>query len=80
MTFHKPAEMKETFMAPKKQIITASKPNVSSNIKEKPQSSSCLRLPKQDLHPCKDCGRKFLLEALQRHEKICKKVFQSKRK
>ena len=29
---------------------------------------------------CAGCGRKFKPESLQRHKKICKKVFQSKRK
>merc|ERR1719356_516531 len=30
--------------------------------------------------PCKQCGRKFSQSALQRHMKICKKVFGQKRK
>lgn len=30
--------------------------------------------------PCNTCGRNFLYEALQKHEKVCKKVFASKRK
>merc|ERR1712129_686348 len=29
---------------------------------------------------CRGCGRKFIRSALERHAKICKKVFQSKRK
>ena len=29
---------------------------------------------------CRGCGRKFIQSALERHAKICKKVFQSKRK
>eukprot|EP00357_Protocruzia_adherens_P006891 CAMPEP_0115009844 /NCGR_PEP_ID=MMETSP0216-20121206/22907_1 /TAXON_ID=223996 /ORGANISM="Protocruzia adherens, Strain Boccale" /LENGTH=516 /DNA_ID=CAMNT_0002377835 /DNA_START=95 /DNA_END=1645 /DNA_ORIENTATION=- len=33
-----------------------------------------------DLRPCNGCGRKFNSQALQKHAKICKKVFQSKRK
>jgi len=33
-----------------------------------------------DLHECNGCGRKFREEALQKHAKACKKVFQSKRK
>jgi len=33
-----------------------------------------------DLHECNGCGRKFREEALQKHSKACKKVFQSKRK
>jgi len=30
--------------------------------------------------PCTSCGRKFLPEALQKHARICAKVFASKRK
>ena len=33
-----------------------------------------------NLFPCKDCGRSFVKEALQRHQKICKKIFINKRK
>ena len=33
-----------------------------------------------DRHPCSSCGRKFVEEALVKHEKICQKVFQQKRK
>ena len=33
-----------------------------------------------NLLPCKDCGRSFVKEALQRHQKICKKIFINKRK
>jgi len=33
-----------------------------------------------DLIECQGCGRKFREEALQKHAKACKKVFQSKRK
>jgi hypothetical protein len=33
-----------------------------------------------DLHECNGCGRRFREEALQKHAKACKKVFQSKRK
>lgn len=32
------------------------------------------------LVPCPDCGRKFKEESLEKHTKICKKVFQQKRK
>jgi len=32
------------------------------------------------LCPCRHCGRKFRWEALQKHEKICVKVFQKERK
>jgi hypothetical protein len=32
------------------------------------------------LIPCPDCGRKFNQQALQKHRKICKKVFVEKRK
>jgi len=35
---------------------------------------------KEDLYPCKDCGRTFREEVIKKHEKICKKVFKSKRK
>jgi len=31
------------------------------------------------MFPCPDCGRKFNAESIERHVKICKKVFQSKR-
>lgn len=34
----------------------------------------------QDLHECKDCGRKFNEKTIVRHQKICKKVFGQKRK
>ena len=27
------------------------------------------------LFPCKECGRSFVQESLQRHQKICKKIF-----
>lgn len=30
--------------------------------------------------PCSTCGRKFNSEALQKHERICQKVFVQKRK
>jgi hypothetical protein len=33
-----------------------------------------------DLQECDGCGRKFREEALEKHAKACKKVFQSKRK
>ncbi|CAJ1343710.1 unnamed protein product [Effrenium voratum] len=32
------------------------------------------------LVPCPDCGRSFKAESLEKHKKICKKVFQQKRK
>jgi len=32
------------------------------------------------LVPCPDCGRSFAADRLERHMKICKKVFQQKRK
>ncbi|CAE7492272.1 ZC2HC1B [Symbiodinium microadriaticum] len=32
------------------------------------------------LIPCPDCGRSFKADSLERHKKICKKVFQQKRK
>lgn len=32
------------------------------------------------LIPCRDCGRKFNQQAMQKHQKICKKVFVEKRK
>lgn len=31
-------------------------------------------------YPCPDCGRSFTAQALKKHQKICKKVFQKKRK
>ena len=31
-------------------------------------------------YPCPDCGRNFIQSVLEKHVKICKKVFQSKRK
>ena len=34
----------------------------------------------QERIECRGCGRKFIASALERHAKICKKVFQSKRK
>jgi transposase-like protein len=34
----------------------------------------------QNLNECKSCGRKFNDEAYAKHSKICKKVFQTKRK
>jgi hypothetical protein len=33
-----------------------------------------------DLKACGSCGRKFNPEAYERHSKICKKVFRTKRK
>ena len=32
------------------------------------------------LFPCKECGRSVVKESLQRHQKICKKIFINKRK
>lgn len=34
----------------------------------------------EDRSPCGSCGRRFKEEALIKHEKVCKKVFASKRK
>ena len=31
-------------------------------------------------YPCPDCGRSFVASVLEKHKKICKKVFQKKRK
>jgi hypothetical protein len=33
-----------------------------------------------NLNECKSCGRSFNDEAFEKHSRICKKVFQSKRK
>merc|ERR1711879_274092 len=32
------------------------------------------------LMPCPDCGRKFVVESLEKHTRICKKVFLQRRK
>merc|ERR1711933_445242 len=32
------------------------------------------------LVPCQECGRKFKAESLEKHLRVCKKVFQQKRK
>jgi hypothetical protein len=34
----------------------------------------------EDCYECQGCGRKFKREALEKHKKVCKKVFQTKRK
>ncbi|CAJ1382035.1 unnamed protein product [Effrenium voratum] len=41
------------------------------------RSARCRPRP---LVPCPDCGRSFKAESLEKHKKICKKVFQQKRK
>ena len=32
----------------------------------------------EPIYPCPDCGRTFNAQALAKHKKICKKVFQKK--
>merc|ERR1711971_75843 len=62
-----------------------------NEVKAPPQSSAADLIAKleqtqgayeqpQQLIPCNQCGRKFSHKALQRHIKICKKVFGQKRK
>lgn len=81
----------EPMLQPRKELGIQNEMGVSRELKKpvRPMSSKggpinqASRQPmvaQQDLHECKDCGRKFNEKTIARHEKICKKVFGQKRK
>lgn len=53
--------------------------NAFNNKKQQPFDAGVNAGP-QDLVPCPDCGRSFAPESFQKHAKICKKVFASRRR
>ena len=48
--------------------------------RKKPVVPEIQEYDENDLNECPDCGRQFNPEAYDKHVKICKKVFQKKRK
>ena len=59
------------------------KPMRPMSSKDMPGSQQLAHQPmvvQQDLRECKDCGRAFNEKAIDKHEKICKRVFGQKRK
>ena len=63
------ATIEEETIAPSMRIRPMSQQQVITDIPDNDQT----------LKPCADCGRLFNTESLERHNKICKKVFKSKR-
>ena len=56
------------------------KPNLEAGVQQPPQQIKMYADEEEPLYECGSCSRKFKLVVLEKHEKVCQKVFQEKRK
>eukprot|EP00658_Telonema_sp_P-2_P019334 TRINITY_DN17628_c0_g1_i1.p1 TRINITY_DN17628_c0_g1~~TRINITY_DN17628_c0_g1_i1.p1 ORF type:complete len:178 (+),score=27.74 TRINITY_DN17628_c0_g1_i1:151-684(+) len=77
-----PSSVAKTSEPPQEQVEAVEEPGEPA---PGPPLTSSQQMPEEQgppvvLHPCADCGRRFNDKALVIHKKVCKKVFQQKRK